>query len=614
MRRLVYTSSVVYVLRDKAAPQRFVSCTSVALQYNQGQRTIGFGGPRRGGDGGGAHGRHCEPSRPRQPRGYGNGGVSVHRHGHPKNSNREDGTARRTPEQFLEQDVQRLVELRQELRQASTQKDRHEITREARRSIGGIRLDPSTQDERSVALFLNCAVAFKVRPSATNSIDAAVAWMRRNLRGLSPRSVALFTNALGALEIPEADVILRDQISDVVPLLLSDMTPVEVVMILQAFQRERLVTENEALQNEMLKQLAPCISTMPTQQLSTLASVLAYHPLKKYDLERWQAMVTDIVQRTTVDLPIDRMHSKEVITFLSVAHQLSIPEDTLITLIERAIDTCGFHTADQVADLLKSLAFIRSTVTDPSDALSNTCSRLQSALIARLERVAEFASLGSAHRLWRAADRGGLELPVTIQEKLADAVHRDLVYRRNNHGSVTHCAVSLASQKLPSTALLVALADYAVGQRPSRPGHEATRDITEEEILSRQSARYSRHLSDYVHARISLERAFDNHGATLPQSLSTVLPQALLDNVGAATPREALCAVRLLLILPDSPSRNSANDAALLAAITQTLQANRGEFLSHVSEKFLEFLRSQLSESPRGKEFLDLLQQAATKA
>nr|CCC48384.1 conserved hypothetical protein, fragment [Trypanosoma vivax Y486] len=131
---------------------------------DQGQRGD-WGGPRGGG-------RQDYGSRSEFPaRGNGNFNSS--------------GNADAAPmEPFNEQGARQLFELKRRFREAKTGKERREIQRDARRLIRRARVDPSTQDEKSVAVLLNCAATFRSYPH-TEGIGQAVQWMRTNVDALS---------------------------------------------------------------------------------------------------------------------------------------------------------------------------------------------------------------------------------------------------------------------------------------------------------------------------------------------------------------------------------------------------------------------------------------------
>ncbi|ESL05843.1 hypothetical protein TRSC58_06493 [Trypanosoma rangeli SC58] len=283
---------------------------------------------------------------------------------------------------FDEQAARKLFELKRQYKNAKSGKDRRDIQREARRAIRRAHIDPSTQDEKTVTLLLNCAATFHSYPHS-EGIKQAVQWMRQNTDALSPQNLALFANALGVLSVVDSDIILLQEVSPAVQSTFTQMSPVELVMILQAFKRNKIFS-NAALQESMLQRLLPCVSQMPVSQLSTLAEVLVTAPLRKSDETAWRELTNAVLFKAVSG--VDRMHSREVITLLRAAPHLSVPEEPSLQLVQRAIDTVGFHTDEQIGELLEAVGGYRTLETPPGENLSRKLDELVEVLWTRLQK------------------------------------------------------------------------------------------------------------------------------------------------------------------------------------------------------------------------------------
>ncbi|KEG13033.1 mitochondrial oligo-U binding protein TBRGG1 [Trypanosoma grayi] len=508
---------------------------------------------------------------------------------------------------FDEQAAKGLFELKRQYKNAKTGKDRRDIQREARRIIRRARIDPSTQDEKTVTLLLNCAATFRSYPHS-EGIKLATQWMRQNIDALSPQNLALFANAIGALSVIDSDTILLQEVSPAVQSVFTQMSPVEMVMILQAFQRER-VTANASLQESMLQQLASCVPQMPAPQLSTLAGVLVTAPLRKSDEAAWRELTNTVFSKAVSGA--DNMHSREVITLLKAAPCLCVPEEHSLQLIKRAIATVGFHTEEQVGELLEAVAGYRSQEKAPDEELQRQLDELVSILWKRLEKVAPYADVTSATWIMRQARLCGVEIPPAIATALLEAVSREFRYHRHTFRRCAALADALAEQKVPAKALLQMVGDYCVGKRPPREDRDGA-DPEEEDDTPREVRMdiYARFLGDLTRARIALEKAHSANpeNGEPGESLAVVLPQRLEESVLAASPREVLKCARSICVSPTSCRlHNHANDEKLMSLVEQRVTRERENFLMEVPKETLERFITALSDAPRAQKIVETL-------
>ncbi|KAF8286297.1 mitochondrial oligo-U binding protein TBRGG1 [Trypanosoma cruzi] len=555
-------------------------------QGNQGD----YGGQRGGGrrDYGGRGGRER----------YSRGGNST-REGH----NQGEGGAEERPLEgpFDEQAAKNLFELKRQYKHAKSGRDRRDIQREARRAIRRARVDPSTQDEKTVTLLLNCAATFHSYPHS-EGIKQAIQWMRQNIAALSPQNLALFANALGTLSAVDSDIILLQEVTPAVQSVFTQMSPVELVMILQAFQRNKIFS-NASLQESMLRQLSSCVSQMPAPQLSTLAGVLVSSPLRKSDETTWQELTNAVLSKAVSG--VDNMHSREVITLLKAAPHLLVPEEPSLQLIQRAIDTVGFHTDEQVGEILESVAGYRNLEKPPGEKLSRKLDELVNVLWTRLQKVAPHVDASSATWIMHQSCRCGVDVPPSIMEVMLEAVAKDMRYHRYTFRRCAALAEALAEQKAPAKALLLLLGDYCIGRRPPREDREEA-DLPDEEEVTKETRMdiYSRFLGDLTRARIALENAHsaNSENGEPGESVRVILPQRLEESVSAASPRELLKCIRVICTsAEDCQVRNRANDEKLMTLAEQRMSSEREGFLKDVPKEFLEEFLGTVKDRPRAQ-------------
>ncbi|KAH8614031.1 hypothetical protein ERJ75_000717300 [Trypanosoma vivax] len=556
---------------------------------DQGQRGD-WGGPRGGG-------RQDYGSRSEFPaRGNGNFNSS--------------GNADAAPmEPFNEQGARQLFELKRRFREAKTGKERREIQRDARRLIRRARVDPSTQDEKSVAVLLNCAATFRSYPH-TEGIGQAVQWMRTNVDALSRQNIALFANAVGALWVLDSETILTKEISPIVKSAYKQMNPVELVMILQAFQRGR-VSENASLQESMLEHLSSCIPQMPVSQLSTLASVLVDTPLRKSNEGLWQELCKSVFSRAVTD--IDKVHSREAITLLKAAPHLRVSEEHSVLLVSRAVATARFHTDEQVGDLLESVANYRTMLDACGNELNAKLEELVNALWVRLQKVAPFADVSSATSILRHSRLSGVDVPPQVMEALLGAVTKELLFHRRSFRRLAALTEALAEQGAEAKQLLLLIGDYCIGKRPSREDSVEgySPDSAQEQVEARLDI-FSRFLGDLTRARIALENAYSANAANgeLGESVLT-LAKRLEEGLATAMPREVLKCVQSICTASDGCRlRNSASDEKLISLAEQRIRKDCDAFFESVRVSNMERFVSSLGDNTRAQKIVQAVSAA----
>ncbi|KAH9580125.1 hypothetical protein LSM04_008762 [Trypanosoma melophagium] len=506
---------------------------------------------------------------------------------------------------FDENAAKTLFDMKRQYKSAKSGKERRDIQREARRFIRRARIDPSTQDEKTVTMLLNSAATFQSYPHS-EGIKQAVQWMRQNIDALSPQNLALFANAVGALSVVDSDIILLQEISPAVQSVFTQMSPVELVMVLQAFQREK-ISDNGSLQDSMLQQLASCVPQMPVPQLSTLASILVTAPLRKSNEAAWSELTKAVVSKAVSG--VEKMHSREVITLLKAAPHLSVPEEHSLQLINRAIATVGFHTEEQVGELLEAVAGYRAQDTIGKE-LQDKLDELINVLWTRLQKVAPYADLASATWIMRQSRKCGVNVPPAIMETLIEAVTREFRYHRYTFRRCASLAEALAEQKAPAKDLLQLLGDYCIGKRPPREDREVTDPQDEENTREVRMDIYARFLGDLTRARIALEDAHNAHpdNGKPGESVAVVLAQRLEESVLDASPRDVLRCVRALCTASeDCHTRNKANSDNIMKLVEQRLSKERESFLKELPKKSIEDFILAVGDAPRAKKVVQLL-------
>jgi hypothetical protein len=577
------------------------------------------GGGRGNGDGGRSQGYGSRSQRDydnrqddydqRQRGGYsdsrGRGGYSDNRrHGF------DDRPPRRSAADFLQQNAETLLQMKQAFKQSKTRLERIQILREGRRLVRRTHVDASTQDERSVIVFLNCAATFK--SGATEGVEEASQWVQLNIRGLSPHNVALYCNALGVLDLTDGVKVVREVVVPLLPSLIRDMTPVEVVMVLQAFQRLRIEGFDE-LKDSMLLQLEPCVSTMPVPQLSTLAEVLVKHRLRESNPENWGRIVQEVMRKALSS--VETMHSKEVITFLTAVPRLDLPAEQVSDLLKRATATAGFHDDVQVATLFHSIYAVKKVFPEATPELTAAVDALQQALVLRLERVASFVNAETAGTILVNTARSHIELPTAITQTIYKAVQKHLTYKTVRVAQLERLAKGLAMGPPPSAELLDMVAKYAVGERPPRPpkgtaeGEHDGDAQDEEEIANLRAAKqeslYARNFNRYVSLRLELEGAYAKAGAKPPEALTTTLPEHLVQHIGETYASTLLSGIWALLSTPTECScRNVANDEALYRGVLDDITANPEKYKNTVSPQFMAKLETAMFGNAKGEELV----------
>ncbi|KAG5472679.1 hypothetical protein LSCM4_02001 [Leishmania orientalis] len=549
-----------------------------------------------------------------------------HQHGYSNRRQNYDGRSqgyddrrsgpRRGKEQYLAQDADKLLQMKHEYKKAKGRKERVSILKEARRLLRRTRIDPSTQDERSVAIVINCAATFSV--SATmEGLEQAFQWMRHNINGISPQNVALFANALGLISPPEAREVMVSEVMPAVQSVMHKMAPVEVVMVLQALQRLR-ITENNELQDELLSHLEPCVSSMPVQQLSTLASVLHRHSMQARDNAKWKRIAHETLERALAG--VDGMHSREAIVLLCTAPFVDASQKHICQLLARLTETAQFHTDEQVGELMSAILHIRQQIREPSAELAAALEGLHAALMARLEKVSAFVGPRSAAQIWDYTHASNIELSSVIQQNMCASLIGLVTYRFIRFRVMAQVVESLSTQKLPSTDILTIIANYSVGVRPPRevkaaPPQESEMPEGEEDHEDiRAEARevlYSRQFGALTALRISLENAFAKNNVSPNDILAKTLPEHLLEHAAEASPREMLKAVAAIASASaDCPCRNKVHDAAVRDVVRKSLEDNPEKFKSDLSPEFLDWFFRTVPADSDSAEIVTAVQKA----
>lgn len=508
--------------------------------------------------------------------------------------------------------------MKQQFKTAKSGKDRQNIQREARRLVRRTQVDPSTEDEKSVMVLVNCAATFHCRPS--EGVETGIRWLLDRINALTPQNVALLANAIGAVE-PEGyeSMLSKDITAAVEGGALEGMTPVEVVMILQAFQRAE-IESNAALQDKMLNKLIPCIPSMPIPHLSTLSSVVAHHDIKTRDPECWRRLAEAIGARVSKE-DVGQIHSKEAITLLNSAPPLQVAQEVITLLVDRCSATAGFHTDEQVGQLFRAMHMVQEEVKEPNEALQGALQRLQTALVARLERVAEFASPNHIASIWIHAHDSKVEIPEAIQLKLLEQLETQLPFGRTYFRHMARIANGASFYKLPSTKFLHTLAKMVLGEKPPRLDRNGApiplaeepegQQLSPAEIQAMRKDLYSRRFGQILQVRLELERALSRSGDSTPdETLQKKIPALLLAAVREAPGVQLVLAARFLCDCEEEgPCElcNKENNEALLKAIEERLKKGGPALLADVSDTAKEKLLERAEKHDKYKFFVKYL-------
>ncbi|EPY22448.1 mitochondrial oligoU binding protein TBRGG1 [Angomonas deanei] len=535
--------------------------------------------------------------------------------------------APRPPAAYLSTNAKELVQLKQEFKAAKSLQERVGIRATALRMLNGIRIDPSTQDERSVMTVLNCADTFDSKPNA--AIEVALTWARRNLGALSPQNIALFGHAVAALRPPDAKNILLTDVWAATRGLLPDMTTVEVVMLLQAYSyvlRKDEVCEMEIV---MLEQLLPCIGEMPVQQLSTLLEVLS-HRRKGLEHKRpdlLKSSCESIFER--LEKGTEKMHSNEVTRILCASLIRQAPASLVSRLFLREVEVVNFLTDTEVGTVMWATGMMNNAPVGGDTAVSEAVQKLLPALLERLQKVAHLAHTKTVSSALTGAALLRLTLPVELEEKLCYRVKVDLATKGMKVRKMEKLARSLmlyrcSSQQVAKTTLAL-VANAVTGKLPSRrylksdtnnsgEGQDPNGNGEEagEDHFFKFPVHAEKHFAILFYINFYLQCAYVNNqlSAQVPAALSDTLPQMLLGAVSTASINDLLYCEECSLIgkrenVPDiqdiqSPRNKELNTAVradveeLLAQIVQDVslittekEANR-HYLSHRSiERYL---------------------------
>lgn len=580
-----------------------------------GGRGGGFGGGRGGGNGGGGGGRGGNGGfgGGGGGRGGGFGGGGGGRGGGGGNGGRGGGGG---DQDYLRENAESLAQMKQTFKTAKSGRDRQNIQREARRLVRRTQVDPSTQDEKSVMVLVNCAATFHCRPS--EGVETGIRWLLDRIPSLTPQNIALLANAIGAIEPEGAEDMLKRNISAAVEGgALEDMTPVEVIMILQAFQRAE-VDSNGALQDKMLMKLLPAVPSMPIPHLSTFSSVVAHHDLKTRNPESWKRLADAIAARVTKE-DVGQIHSKEAITLLVSAPLLEVPTEVIILLMDRCANTANFHTDEQVGQLLRALHAVKEMKeAPPPEELQAAIQRLSTALLGRLEKVADYASVNSIASIWVHAANSNVAIPEAIQLKLLEQVGHQLPFGRVFFRHLGRLASGAAKHKLPSTEFLHTIARMVLGQKPPRVDRNGVpiptmedpnqAPMTPQEMLAARKELFARRFGELLQVRIELERALSHSGDHSPdEALKRTIPKILLEAVKEAPGPQLVLAARFLAESETEEKCalcNTENNEAILKAIEARLKREGASLLADVSPIAKQRLAERAAQVDKIKFFL----------
>jgi hypothetical protein len=497
--------------------------------------------------------------------------------------------------------AQELHQLKRQFKAAKLRRERNDLIKQSKRVVYSLNLDPSTQDEKSVALLLNGAAFFGIIYSAP-ALQQAVTWMSENVSALESQHLAMFAHAVVALKVPSAAAILTNVILPVASEFVSagKLTPVELIMVLQAIARTN-VSGQEKLVNDILARLTESAAKLKTSELSTLCAVFDSTFLSGKE-KSVKSILTEGLK--VVDQSMDSVHSNDIL--LLAEHLAPLASQAGVTTIfwgkflSRAIAVAGFFGDRQLPHAFRGLREMQKLAEIQNEpAVSARMIDYRQALEKRLDVCKNAFNLEGftelLESLLHCQSSNNLQ---NYLSQVAGGVVQSCKFQSNDITDFTRCVKAISRFGMPFDALVETCVEFALGKgrRAPRSGEEdsvtgepaaALPKELEESIRMRLENKQARNIFELVQIRLFAEIAYDNR--TLPSSLSEELPKLILQRLHLAHPESLLSVARLLYSADgQNPCANSVNSSDILQAIAKRAKNERDFFKMVTTPGFLE--------------------------
>ena len=500
-----------------------------------------------------------------------------------------------------------LFQLKRQFKTAKLRRERLDIMKSGKKLVYSLSMDPSTQDEKSVALLLNCASFFEVIYTAP-ALQQAVTWMSENVTALESQHLAMFAHAVVALKLPTAASILSNVILPVVAKAVPSkkLPSVELIMVLQAIVRSKVTTHDKLVQ-DILDSLKDNATTIKTSELSTLCSIF-----DSSFCENREKVVASIVGDAlkTVEQNIDKVHSNDILLLAEHLPPLLAaavkPSATFWgKFLSRGLAVCGFFGDRQLPIAFRGFREmskvpelqddgpLRVKLIDFRDALEK---RLD--VCSRAFNIEGFTDLLNSLLLCPSSST----LP-GILTKVAFGVAESTKFQPNDLDDVAACVKAIARYGTPMDEVIEACVQIAVGHRKrsaestsasaaggaetAAQGDAPLPKELESAIRERVESRQARQIDALAEIRVFAEVSMDVR--VHPPALAKELPSILVQRVTVAHP-ELLIRVAKTLYSADaqSPYINNANNHDILQAIAKRAKSEADFFKNVTTPGFLE--------------------------
>jgi hypothetical protein len=375
----------------------------------------------------------------------------------------------------VEVGAQKLLELKKKYRTTRLKREKSDIERDALLCLKQIRVDSSTQDEKSIAIVLNCAVFF--RASKKNfAVRDGIAWNMSNLRALSPQNTAKFMHALSALASPRGGQRLQ-QLTEVASLIdkeyqLSAFSPVELIMMQQALTRTR-ITSNAQQQFKILSEIGRRVPSMATSELSTLMDIIT---TEEHDevLSKEPALIASLADAVAKKLSqegvVGAIHSNNILHYLKAFVALekkkryTLAADLWKALLERAIAVAKFFMDSQVGSALAVAADVKE-LNVATDAIAV---ELDSVAMARVNHIIGTFDMESSALLANGFIAARRPMPVELTDVVCKRLISEMAFQRPSLREVFNAVAALQATGCTHPQFFAAAADLIIGKRPER--------------------------------------------------------------------------------------------------------------------------------------------------
>lgn len=504
--------------------------------------------------------------------------------------------------------TQELFQMKRQFKSAKLRRERREIMMSAKKLVYSLSIDPSTQDEKSVALLLNTAAFFDVICTAP-ALQQAITWMTENVSALEPRHVAMFSHAVVALKVTGGSAILSKTILPTAGKLVSagKFTPVELIMLLQAIAKSNVHGQDQIVKS-ILDRICENAGKLKTSELSTVCTIFdsAFIEGKESAVK---AILTEALAQ--VEKSMDAVHSNDILLIAEhlppLASMASVSAGFWSKLLSRAIAVAGFFGDRQLPHAFRGLREMYKLPEIQNDAAATLkMNDFRQAIEKRLDVCKKSFNLeGFAELLHACLHCQSSSNLSDLLDQAAAGVVEFLNFARADTSEIVACVKAIAKLGAPFDGLLGTLLQIAAGTferkaRISTGDKAASSDVAtpaetpaalpkdlEESIRQRRENRNARSIVDLTQIRVFSEIAYDTRAQ--PEALTTDLPRILVGSVPLAHPEDLLSVARLLYSADgQNPCVNTSNNSDILQAITKRAKNEKDFFRLVSTPGFLE--------------------------